>query len=158
MFTGARLSEILTLRWEHVDFERQVLDLPDSKTGRKQIFLSAPALQVLSELPRVQGNPHVIVGERAGAHLVNLQKPWDRIRQAAGLEGVRLHDLRHSFASVAAASGLSLPIIGKLLGHTKAVTTERYAHLAADPIRAANDVIASRIADALQAGSRGRGG
>ena len=96
----------------------------------------------------------MIVGERAGAHLVNLQKPWDRIRQAAGLEGVRLHDLRHSFASGAVASGLSLPIIGKLLGHTKAVTTERYAHLAADPIRAANEAIASRIANALQANSR----
>jgi integrase len=150
IFTGARLGEILTLKWEQVHLDRQMLDLPDSKTGRKQIFLSPPALQLLSELPRVAGNVHVVVGERGGAHLVNLQKPWGRIRKTARLDGVRLHDLRHSFASVAAASGLSLPIIGKLLGHTKAVTTERYAHLASDPLRAANDAIASRIADALQ--------
>ena len=150
MFTGARLGEILTLKWEHVDFERQLLDLPDSKTGRKRIFLAAPALQLLADLPQIEGNPHVIVGGKPGAHLVNLQKPWGRVRKAAGLPELRLHDLRHSFASIAAASGLSLPVIGKLLGHTKSVTTERYAHLAADPLRAANEAIASRISEALQ--------
>ena len=83
MFTGARLGEILTLMWEHVDLERRMLDLPDSKTGRKRIFLAAPALQLLAGLPRIEGNPYVIVGDKPKAHLVNLQKPWGRIRKAA---------------------------------------------------------------------------
>jgi integrase len=148
--TGARLSEVLTLKWEFVDFDRAVIRLPDSKTGAKTLYLNAPALAVLSELPRVEGNPFVIVGERKGAHLVNLQKPWRRIRRAAGLDDVRLHDLRHSFASVAASGGMSLPIIGALLGHSQPQTTHRYAHLAADPLRAASEAIAGRISSALQ--------
>ena len=98
----------------------------------------------------MENNPHVICGEKDGAHLVNLQKPWQRIRKRAGLEDVRLHDLRHSFASVAASGGLSLPMIGKLLGHTQAATTQRYAHLAADPVRAANEAIGQRIAAAMR--------
>ena len=88
---------------------------------------------------------YVIVGGRERTHLKNLQKPWGG-RKAAGLDDVRLHDLRHSYASIAAAAGLSLPVIGRLLGHTKSVTTERYAHLAADPLRAANEAIGERIA------------
>ena len=96
---GARLSEILTLRWQDVDFDGASLRLPDSKTGKKSIYLNPPALQVLSSLQRGADNPYVIQGERAGAHLVNLQKPWRRIRKAAGLDDVRIHDLRHSFAS-----------------------------------------------------------
>jgi integrase len=147
--TGARLSEILTLKWEFVDFERATIRLPDSKTGAKTLYLNAPALTVLAELPRVDGNPFVIVGERKGARLVNIQKPWRRIRKAARLDDVRLHDLRHSFASVAAAGGMSLPIIGALLGHSQPQTTHRYAHLAADPLRAASETIAGQIAGAL---------
>ena len=81
---------------------------------------------------------------------MNLQKPWGRIRKRAGLEDVRLHDLRHSFASVAASGGLSLPMIGKLLGHTQAATTARYAHLAADPLKAANEAIGQRIAAVMR--------
>ena len=127
-----------------------MIRLPDSKTGAKTLYLNAPALAVLSELPRVEGNPFVIVGERKGARLVNLQKPWRRIRKAAGLDDVRLHDLRHSFASVAAAGGMSLPIIGALLGHSQPQTTARYAHLAADPLRAASEAIAGNISSALQ--------
>jgi integrase len=150
IFTGARLGEILHLEWAHVDMERAMLLLPDSKTGQKAVFLSAPALHVLANLPRMENNPHVICGEKDGAHLVNLQKPWQRIRKRAGLEDVRLHDLRHSFASVAASGGLSLPMIGKLLGHTQAATTQRYAHLAADPVRAANEAIGQRIAAAMR--------
>jgi integrase len=88
----------------------------------------------------------VIVGEKEGEHLKNLQKPWGRIRKAAELHDVRIHDLRHSYASIAAAAGLSLPVIGRLLGHTKSVTTERYAHLAAEPLRAANEAVGERIA------------
>jgi integrase len=152
--TGARLSEILTLQWDYVDFERQTLWLPDSKSGKKSIFLSQPAIEVLANLPRFDGNPFVIVGAKERAHLKNLQKPWGRIRKAAGLDDVRLHDLRHSFASIAAAAGLSLPVIGRLLGHTKSVTTERYAHLAANPLRAANEAVGERIAKLMSSASR----
>ncbi len=155
IFTGARRGEILGLRWEHVDTERAMLLLADSKTGAKAIYLSAPALETLATVPRMDGNPHVIAGERPGAPLVNIQKPWGRIRKRAGLDGVRLHDLRHSFASVAAAGGLSLLMIGRLLGHTQAATTQRYAHLAADPIRAANEAIGQRIAAAMKGAGEG---
>ena len=148
--TGARLSEILTLRWQDLDFDGASLRLPDSKTGKKSIYLNPPALQVLSSLPRVADNPYVIQGERAGAHLVNLQKPWRRIRKAAGLGDVRIHDLRHSFASIAAASGQSLYIIGSLLGHSQPQTTSRYAHLSADPLRAANDAVGEQIGSAMK--------
>ena len=149
--TGARLSEILTLRWEFVDLENARLRLPDSKTGQKSIYLNAPAIEVLTSLPRLEGNPYVIAGEREGHHLVNLQKPWRRIRSSAGLDNVRIHDLRHSFASVAAASGQSLHVIGSLLGHSQPQTTSRYAHLSADPLRAANDAVGNRIATAMKA-------
>ena len=149
IFTGCRLNEIMSLKWEHVDFERGQLCLPESKTGQKVVFLNAPARDVLDKLPRLEGNPHVICGRKEGAHLVNLQKPWRSIREAAGLEGVRLHDLRHSFASFAAAGGQSLPMIGKLLGHSQLQTTARYAHLADDPVRAANEAIGQHIAAAM---------
>src|SRR5262245_6583649 len=149
-----RLSEVLTLKWEFIDFERATVRLPDSKTGAKTLYLNAPALAILSELPRVEGNPFVIVGERKGVRLINLQKPWRRIRKAAGLDDVRLHDLRHSFASVGAASGMSLPTIGALLGHSQPQTTNRYAHLAADPLRTASETIAAQIAGRIGRASR----
>jgi integrase len=147
--TGARLSEVLTLKWNYVDFERQQLRLPDSKTGQKSIYLNAPALEVLASIPSLEGNAYVICGSKAGSHLVNLQKPWRRIRKAAGLDDVRIHDLRHSFASVAAGGGTSLPGIGALLGHTQLQTTQRYAHLSAGPLKAASDAIGERIATAM---------
>ena len=149
VLTGARLSEVLALRWECVDFQRGEARLPDSKTGVKTIHLPPPALAVLADLPRVERNPHVIVGEVSGAALVNLGKPWRVIRKQAGLDNVRLHDLRHAFASVAAGSGMGLPIIGKMLGHTQAQTTQRYAHLAADPVKAAAASVAGTIAAAM---------
>jgi integrase len=116
ILTGARLMEILTLRWEYIDFENEVLRLPDCKTGAKLIHLNEPAINLLRALPQMVGNPHVIAGKKDGASLVNLGKPWRRICAKAGLTDVRLHDLRHSFASVAVGSGMSLPMIGKLLG------------------------------------------
>ena len=152
VLTGARLGEILSLRWADVNFEHGMLLLGDSKTGRKTIFLSKPAMELLNRLPRLSGNPYVIVGSRHGQHLKNLQKPWGRIRGAAKLPDVRIHDLRHSFASIAAASGMSLPVIGKLLGHTKSATTERYSHLAADPLKAANEAIGQQLAKLLGSG------
>jgi integrase len=147
--TGARLSEILTLQWNWVDFENQTIRLPDSKTGAKTLYLNAPALEVLSALPRLDDNPYVICGDKPQSHLVNLQKPWRRIRTQAGLDDVRLHDLRHSFASVAATGNMSLPIIGALLGHSQPQTTARYAHLSADPLKAASDAIAKKISGAM---------
>jgi integrase len=152
-FTGARLGEILDLKWEHVDFESACLRLPDSKTGAKVIHLSAPTLEVLSGIQRTEGNPWVVAGRDPGKPLVNLRKPWYRIREAAGLDDVRLHDLRHSFASVAVAGGLSLPMIGALLGHSQPATTQRYAHLAADPLKQATDLIGERILAAMSGDS-----
>ena len=104
---------------------------------------------LLTGLPRISGNPHVIAGERRGMPFGGIDKVWFRVRAAAGLDDVRLHDLRHSFASVGAGGGLSLPIIGALLGHKHAATTARYAHLSADPLRAANDAVGARIAAAM---------
>ncbi|OIQ75833.1 putative prophage CPS-53 integrase [mine drainage metagenome] len=197
IFTGARLSEVLGMRWEWVDLARGDVRLSDSKTGAKTLHLPPQAIAVLEGLPRVEGNPHVIVGAVAGNSLVNLEKPWRAIRDIAtirlwwtagdeavravldrlvsdashrptaeecraaaakaginlsgvGLEGVRLHDLRHAFASVGASSGMGLPIIGKLLGHSQAQTTARYAHLAADPVKAAAALIAAQIEDAMK--------
>src|SRR5215471_4247279 len=152
VFTGARLGEVLGLQWQWVDFERGEARLPDSKTGAKTIHLPPPALAVLTELPRVAGNPHVIVGGKPGAALVNLEKPWHAIRKAAGLDDVRIHDLRHAFASVGVASGMGLPIIGQMLGHSQPQTTARYAHLASDPVKAAAAAVASKIAAAMEGG------
>ena len=150
ILTGARLSEILTLKWQYVDLENRVLRLPDSKTGAKPIYLNDAAIRLLRTLPTAQGNPFVIAGKKPSARLIDLQKPWRRIRAAANLDGVRIHDLRHSFASVAAGVGMSLPMIGKLLGHSQPVTTARYAHLAADPVRAASNLIGNAISAAMK--------
>ena len=135
--------------------------LPESKAGQKTIYLSPPALEVLTGIERNGGNPYVIRGAKLGSHLVNLTKPWMRIRAKANLNDVRIHDLRHSFASVAAAGGLSLPLIGALLGHTQPQTTARYAHLAADPLRQATDLVGRRIVEAMrpiQGGNQGQTG
>jgi integrase len=149
VLTGCRRGEILTLRWEDVDLASSCLRLSDSKTGPRLVHLNEAAKRVLAAMKPSPGNPFVIVGARAGSHLINLKKPWQRIRCAAGLSDVRLHDLRHSFASVAIGLGEPLAIIGKLLGHSQAGTTERYAHLAADPVRAANSRIGQAIAGML---------
>ena len=121
----------------------------DSKTGAKTVHICAPALQVLSKIERIEDNPWVITGKNPGAHLTDLQPPWWRIRKRAGIEDVRIHDLRHIFASTAVATGQGLPMIGKLLGHTQVQTTARYAHLAADPVKLAANVVAGSLRNAL---------
>ena len=147
--SGARLREILHAEWSQVDFERGVVFLPDSKTGKKPVYLSAAAQAVLASLPRIEGNPHIVAGAKEGAPRADLARPWNAVRRAAGLEGVRIHDLRHSFASFGAGASLGLPIIGKLLGHAQAATTLRYAHLDVDPLRRAVNAIGTTIAAAL---------
>ncbi|MCB2226190.1 MAG: site-specific integrase [Desulfarculaceae bacterium] len=149
IFTGCRLSEILNLRWADVDWERGALRLEDSKTGPRLIPLGQASLELLENTEREAGNPFVCPGARPMRPLVNLQRPWRRIRQRAGLEDVRLHDLRHSFASVGAGAGMSLPVIGKLLGHSQAQTTMRYSHLGDDPLKQAASQIGERIAWAM---------
>lgn len=149
MFTGCRLREILHLEWRHVDMDRGVLFLPDSKTGKKTVVLAAPALAVLASLERL--GRFVIAGEYEEKPRSDLKRPWSQIIRYAELEGVRIHDLRHTFASFGAGANIGLPMIGKLLGHTQARTTERYAHLAVDPLRLSADLIAGQIATALGA-------
>jgi integrase len=151
--TGARRGEILGARWDQVDMERSLLILPDSKTGHKVLLLGVPAMKVLRDAPRMEDNPHVCPGAAPGKPIVNIQKVWNRIRSAAGISDVRLHDLRHSFASVSAAEGDSLLVIGRLLGHANAATTERYAHLTEDPIKRAAEKTSSRIAEMMKGGS-----
>ena len=147
MLTGCRLSEIQKLRWEHVDLETGELRLPETKTGAKVVYLGDPAIAVLRGIDRQDDNPWVIAGRKPGSHLTDLQHPWRRIRARAGLDDVRIHDLRHSFASGGLLVGEGLPMIGKLLGHTQVQTTARYAHLANDPVKSAANRIASRIAE-----------
>lgn len=147
--TGARRSEVLSLRWSWVDFEGVRLNLPDSKTGKKVIRLNAAALAVLAALPRAADNPHVFPGRTERGHIVDLKKPWSLVRKRAGITDVRLHDLRHNFASLGAASGMGLPVIGALLGHKESRTTQRYAHLGDDPLRVASEAIARQIAAAF---------
>jgi integrase len=149
ILTGARLGEITTLKWSHVDLQRGLLILPDSKTGQKTIRLNSQAIDILQKTPRLRGNEYVIAGRLAGQPIVNLQKPWRRLRAEAGLDDVRIHDLRHSFASIAAASGASLPMIGAMLGHSQPQTTARYAHLADDPLRQVNQQVGDAIAEAF---------
>jgi integrase len=152
MLTGCRKSEILALLWEWVDFERSCLRLPDSKTGAKVVPLASSAIKLLSELPR--DTTYVLPAAKGAGHYIGLQKDWQRVRFRAGLPGLRLHDLRHSFASFAVADGNTLFMVGKVLGHRQARTTEVYAHLADDPLRAVADRTAARIAAAMKGSER----
>ena len=150
LLTGSRMSEIRDLRWEYV--KDDCIELPDAKTGGRVVPLGPEARAVLSAIPRDEDNPWVIAGRLPGSHLTDLQRPWRRIRKQAGLEDVRIHDLRHSFASRALALGESLTMIGKLLGHTQVQTTARYAHLARDSIQTAAARITGSIGGNLLGG------
>ena len=143
--TGCRKSEILTLRWENVALEEGELRLADSKTGARVVSLPPQAVVLLAALPREEGNPWVIRGRKPGVRLRNIDSVWYSVRARAGLDDVRLHDLRHSFASRALALGESLPMIGRLLGHSRIETTARYAHLARDSAHEAAERVAASI-------------
>lgn len=155
ILTGARRTEIASLRWDYVDFERGALRLPDSKTGAKIIPLGAPALDVLAKLPRSAASTWVFPASRGKGYHLGVTGIWRKLVKLAGLEGVRIHDLRHGFASFAVADGDSLYLVGKVLGHTQASTTQRYAHLQLDPVRAVADRTSRRLADALSGGGSG---
>ena len=146
ILTGCRKSEILTLRWEEVALEAAELRLSDSKTGARVVSLSGPAVKLLAGLPRLPGVPWVLPGRKPCTHLSKLDDAWQSVRSRAGLDDVRLHDLRHSFASRALALGEGLPMIGKLLGHARIETTSRYAHLARDSVRESAERVAASIA------------
>ncbi|MFS0738215.1 tyrosine-type recombinase/integrase [Sphingomonas sp. 1P06PA] len=150
VLTGCRLNEIMKLRWEHVDFSAAVLRLPESKTGAKTVHLGRAAVACLATHGRNSLNPYVIPGTLPGKPLSDLQPFWRRVRNRAGLKDVRLHDLRHTYASVAVAAGQSLPMIGKLLGHTQVQTTARYAHLAGDPVHAAANDVSNAISTSFR--------
>lgn len=157
MLTGCRLSEIMTLKWENVDLKARELRLPDSKTGAKVIPFGKTAATVLKSIEKVGDNPYVITGKKPGSNLTDLQHPWRRIRTKAGLDRVRIHDMRHSYASGALALGEGLPMIGKLLGHTQVQTTARYAHLARDPVKTAGSRVSDTIGAAMMKKTRKRG-
>ena len=145
ILTGCRSSEILTLRWDFVDFVGLCLRLPDSKTGKKTVELNSAALRVLSAIERVDGSSFVFPGRKLSEPRRRLHRLWKRLCKEAELKDVRIHDLRHTFASFGVNAGLNLPVIGKILGHSHTSTTERYAHLAGDPVRQANERIGSTL-------------
>ncbi len=147
ILTGCRLGEIQKLKWEYITDKG--MELPDTKTGARRIPLPLSARSVLASLPRYAGNPYVICGTVDGQFLTDLQHPWQRIRAKANLEGVRIHDLRHTYASNAVSSGMAIQMVGRLLGHTQLQTTMRYAHLADDPVRQAAEENAAALGAAL---------
>jgi integrase len=153
IFTGCRLREILHLRWKDVDLERGLFTLHDSKTGRRDILLNAPALAVLDGLSQIKLGDYVIAGNNAGAPderpRADLQRPWGQVVKHAGLDGVTLHTLRHTHASTGVGAGFGLPVIGALLGHRQASTTAKYAHVGDTVARRASDAIGARLAAAM---------
>jgi len=155
LMTGARKGELMALRWDEVDEARAMLRLGDSKTGRKVTPIGKSALELILAQPREAGSPYVFPGarpRRAGderGHYQGLNKVWFVVRRNAGLEDVRLHDLRHTAASIAAGAGASLPVIARILGHADIKTTQRYAHLADAPVRKTAEYVAEVTANAL---------
>jgi integrase len=147
LLTGCRLSEIQKLRWDYVT--RTHLELPDSKTGRRRIPLPRAARDLLNTLDERDGNPFVILGDHGTGYYNDLQKPWRKIRTRAGLEDVRIHDLRHTYASVAVMNGIDPFMLKEILGHKNLSITLRYAHLSDDAVQKAAGQIANRLAATL---------
>ena len=146
MLTGCRLGEVLTLRWSDVDRKAGEFRLRDAKTGARMVPLTPTASQVLASIVRVRRSPWVFPAPKPDRHLSTLTSCWQRVRARAEVEDVRIHDLRHSFASRALALGLALPMIGRLLGHTDVGSTARYAHLSRD----AEKVAAARVGGSIE--------
>lgn len=136
LLTGLRKEELLNIKWSDIDLDRNELKLTDTKNGKPHYLpLSPAAIDILNQTPRIEDNPFVIVGKNPGCHLVNIAKPWERIRKEAGLEDVRLHDLRRTVGSWLAQSGNSLHLIGKVLNHSNQSTTAVYSRFGQDSVR-----------------------
>lgn len=148
LLTGCRLNEILTLKWENVDLKRGLLHLPHTKTGERDVYLGQAAIELLKKAPRL--SEWVIPGRNPSKPLVNLASFFRRVCREAKLKDLRLHDLRHTHASFGVGSGLSLYVVGGLLGHKQASTTQRYAHLMDDPLRQAAERVAEEISAVLE--------
>jgi hypothetical protein len=147
LLTGARRNEITQAKWEYVNWQRRTLLVPLSKSGKpRAIALNAQAIELLQGIARVDGNRYIFPSEVTGRPSASLYFPWDRIRQRAGLYSVRLHDLRHSFASFLVNQGVSLYVVQGLLGHSHARTTQRYAHLAQETLLDAAQVVGTIVA------------
>lgn len=147
--TGCRRREIEALTWVEVDLLNGFLRLKESKTGSKNVFISQDAATILSKIPRVEGKPWVFPGTTGKGHYQHTAKVWTDVREKAGLADVRLHDLRHTFASRSLAEGASLEVVAALLGHRERRTTERYAHLASHPIKEAANRAGRSISDSM---------
>ena len=146
LLTGARRNEITQAKWEYVNWQRRTLLVPLSKSGKpRAIALNAQALELLQAIARIDGNPYIFPSEVTGRPSPSLYFPWDRIRERAGLYSVRLHDLRHSFASFLVNQGISLYVVQGLLGHSHARTTQRYAHLAQETLLDAAQVVGTMV-------------
>jgi len=148
--TGLRKDEIISLKWPMIDWQHAVFNLPDTKTGQRSVPVSSKVMALLRELQQHTDNARTgyVIRSRTGGRLTSLNKTWERIRVMAGIPDVRLHDLRHSFASEAIMGGVPLAIIGKILGHRQPTTTQRYAHLSDRVVRDAIEQTSNRIADA----------
>lgn len=149
LFTGLRKSELQSLAWENVDLKRNRIRLADTKAGRPHYLPVSPmAAELLLQLPRFVGNPFVFCGARYGRHIVNVSKPWLRIRKAAGLLDIRLHDLRRTVGSWMAQEGYSLPLIGRVLNHSNQATTAVYARFNLDPLAEALETTGRQLREA----------
>jgi len=150
LLTGARKNEILSCEWEWVDIDRSVILLPDSKTGKKTLYLGKQAKALLKEQAYYSSSSKwVFPSSKNDIHIVNVTKAWRKIRILAGLQDLRIHDLRHAAASIAVNEGVALPIIGKVLGHSQSRTTERYAHLQDKSVLEAVNVLNDEVEDAI---------
>ncbi|MCB9702772.1 MAG: tyrosine-type recombinase/integrase [Myxococcales bacterium] len=155
MLTGQRRDEILTLRWSMVDWQHSCIHFPDTKTGQRSVAISREVMALLREIHNATGSPKsgLVLRGRNGTKIAALNRTWSRIRERVGIPDVRLHDLRHSFASEALMAGVPLAIVGELLGHRQAATTQRYAHLADNVVRDALETATKRMLDASKADS-----